>query len=78
MLPWPTLLLKVIFAPSQGRKTRSIEIQPMHAGVVMTDYEKSRGTKFGAMPFLQKITWTLKFIVALCTFGFVYPNIMHE
>jgi hypothetical protein len=61
-----------------GRHALQSKYNASHAGVTMTDYEKSRGTKFGAMPFLQKITWTLKFIVALCTFGFVYPNIMHD
>ena len=44
----------------------------------MTDYEKSRGTKFGDMTVMHKITWIGKFVIALCTFGFVYPNIMHD
>ena len=38
----------------------------------------NRGTKFGDMPILTKFTWTLKLVVALCTFGFVYPNVMHD
>ena len=43
----------------------------------MAEYA-DRGTKFGAMSFTRKITWTLKFLVALCTFGFAYPNVMHD
>jgi hypothetical protein len=43
----------------------------------MSEYA-DRGTKFGDMPFTGKITWILKFIVAICTFGFVYPNVMHD
>jgi len=38
----------------------------------------NRGTKFADMSFGRKITWTLKFLVALCTFGYVYPNVMHD
>lgn len=37
-----------------------------------------RGTKFGEMSFSRKIGWTIKFLIALCTFGFVYPNVMSE
>ena len=37
-----------------------------------------QGTKFGDMSFIGKIKWTLKLLVALATFGFVYPNVMHE
>ena len=36
------------------------------------------GTRFWDMSFLGKIRWTLKFIVALATFGLVFPNIMVE
>jgi hypothetical protein len=36
------------------------------------------GTKFADMPLKQKLTWTLRFLVALATFGFVYPNVMHD
>lgn len=43
----------------------------------MSEYV-DRGTKFGDMSPGRKITWTLKFIVALVTFGFAYPNIMHD
>lgn len=44
----------------------------------MTEYEKSRGTKFGDMPGMRKITWIGKFIIALVTFGFAFPNVMHD
>jgi hypothetical protein len=37
-----------------------------------------RGMKFAHMTIWRKVTWTLQFLVALCTFGFVYPNIMHD
>jgi hypothetical protein len=37
-----------------------------------------RGTHFGDMSFLGKIKWTLKLLVALATFGFVFPNLMHD
>jgi hypothetical protein len=37
-----------------------------------------RGTKWADMNFSTKIRWTLKLVVALATFGFVYPNVMHE
>lgn len=43
----------------------------------MSEYV-GRGTKFADMPMGRKITWTLKFIVSVCTFGFAYPNIMHD
>jgi|SoiMethySBSTD1v2_1073268.scaffolds.fasta_scaffold10352_12 hypothetical protein len=37
-----------------------------------------QGTKFGDMSPMGKLKWTLKLVVALATFGFVYPNIMHD
>ena len=43
----------------------------------MSEYA-NRGTKFGDMPFSRKITWIGKFIIAFCTFGFAYPNVMHD
>jgi hypothetical protein len=36
------------------------------------------GTKFGDMPFTVKMKWILKFLVALLTGGFVFPNVMHD
>ena len=36
------------------------------------------GTPFGAMTIGGKFVWILRFIVALCTFGFVFPNVMNE
>ena len=44
----------------------------------MTEYEKSRGTKFDDMTFTGKIKWIGKLIVALATFGFAFPNVMHD
>ena len=44
----------------------------------MTDYEKSRGTKFGDMSIGRKLTWIGKLLIAVVTFGFVYPNVMHD
>lgn len=44
----------------------------------MTDYEKSRGTKFGDMPIGRKFAWLGKLVIAVLTFGFVYPNVMHD
>ena len=41
----------------------------------MAEYT-DRGTNFGDMSFLGKIRWTLKFLAALATFGFVFPNVM--
>ena len=32
--------------------------------------------KWGEMKFVTKVVWIGKLIVALCTFGFVYPNVM--
>lgn len=43
----------------------------------MSDYA-DRGTNFGDMSFKGKMKWSLKFLVALATFGFVYPNIMND
>ena len=43
-----------------------------------TSVYANRGTKFADMPAKQKVTWVLRFLVAVCTFGFVYPNIMHD
>ena len=37
-----------------------------------------RGTKFGDMSFSRKIIWTLKLLIAVCTFGFAYPNVMSD
>ena len=36
------------------------------------------GTRFGDMTAGRKLQFICKLIVALCTFGFVYPNIMTE
>ena len=36
------------------------------------------GTKFGDMPLLMKLKWLGKLSVALASFGFVYPNVMHD
>jgi hypothetical protein len=46
-------------------------------GVTMAEYPVL-GTKFGAMPFTVKMKWILKFLVALLTGGFVFPNVMHD
>jgi hypothetical protein len=43
----------------------------------MSEYA-DKGTKFSDMSIGRKFTWTLKFMVALVTFGFAFPNIMHE
>ena len=32
--------------------------------------------KWGEMKFVTKMVWIGKLIIALCTFGFVYPNVM--
>jgi hypothetical protein len=36
------------------------------------------GTRFGDMAGGRKIQFVFKLVIALCTFGFVYPNIMTE
>ena len=38
----------------------------------------NRGTKFADMTAGRKVRWIFRFIVALCTFGYVYPNVMHD
>ena len=63
---------------AEGRAHNALPSKCNPSGVAMTDYEKSRGTKFGDMPFMQKITWIGKLVIAVCTFGFVYPNVMHD
>ena len=40
--------------------------------------EHNMGTKFGDMSFTGKMKWIGKLIIALCTAGFVYPNIMTD
>ena len=44
----------------------------------MAEVEKSEGTKFGDMSGTGKIAWIGKFIVAVLTFGFAFPNVMNE
>lgn len=36
------------------------------------------GTKFGDMSFLGKLRWIGKLCISLASFGFVYPNVMHD
>ena len=36
------------------------------------------GTRFGDMTIGRKLQFVCKLALALCTFGFVYPNIMTE
>ena len=40
--------------------------------------DADRGTNFGDMSILAKIKWTLKLLVAIATFGFVFPNVMWD
>jgi hypothetical protein len=43
----------------------------------MAEYA-DRGTSFWDMSFPRKIVWTLKLVAALLTFGFAFPNVMHD
>jgi hypothetical protein len=54
---------------------------PEEVSMAMTqtqDTSSQLGTRFGDMTGGQKVIFVLKLLVALCTFGFVYPNIMTE
>ena len=77
MLPYATFSARACIRAEEMGATR-VQYNGSHAGVTMTDYEISRGTKFGAMSFTRKIGWIGKFLIAVCTFGFVYPNVMHD
>ena len=43
----------------------------------MSEYG-DHGTKFGDMSVSGKCKWTLKFLAAVLTFGFAFPNVMHD
>ena len=43
-----------------------------------TSAESYRGKKWHDMTGSEKITFVCKLFVALCTFGFVYPNVMSD
>jgi hypothetical protein len=43
----------------------------------MAEYP-DRGTSFWDMSVRRKTVWTLKLITALLTFGFAFPNVMHD
>ena len=43
-----------------------------------TEHSAKIGTKWHDMTGSQKVTFFFKLVIALCTFGFVYPNVMSE
>ena len=66
------------FCLAEDRSRRTSKANAIQRiGVNMSEHT-DQGTKFGDMSPMGKLKWTLKLVVALATFGFVYPNIMHD